>query len=55
MVGETKIIAECLSTRQLHVIVHLKLLCVCMSVRLASVHPSVTIKGMVGDDTYGTQ
>ena len=62
------IFAEHLSARQL--IMHLKLLCVCMSVRPSvrpSVHPSVrpsicpsvcpfiTIKGMVGDDTYGTQ
>ena len=46
----TCIIAEHLSARQL--IVHLKLLCICMSVRPSSIHPSVTIKGTVGDDTY---
>ena len=34
---------------------HLKLLCVCVSDRPSGVRPSVTIKGTVGDDTYGTQ
>ena len=42
------IIAERLSSRQL--IVHLKLLYMCLYVR-----PSITIKGTVGDETYGTQ